>query len=476
MKSLRGYVSLAAALLLTAIPSLAQVTQDRLFVTTADSVVAFNISGDGTLTAGPATTLGGTPLAIGSCPGKPFVFVVVNNGATNELRSYSVLADGNLTSNGTPAALGTAAASENLAVDPSCRFVYAISSTPPTPRVQLVTVNPDGLLGSATGQGVTPGANVGAVSPSGTYLHVLVSGDSGAYETYPIADGTWTLGSRSKVIPDSFDTVSELAFAAAGIDSIFSIFTYGQKSEGIVGYSLEGNGDLGSGPSSVGDASRLGAVVAHPSAAFVYAANSVGSNHSIRAYPVPLGAAVSEGSLTAPATDLVGYSSNGTTVLYAATADGITRLRVIEGLVTEAPSTTALAGATNLAIVTASVTPPGTLDVTVVIEKGSGTNCVNPKANGFLPTVIYGNAQVAANQIDLATLSLAGSSPRRCTLGDSDGDGRTDLRCTFPANEVTYPSDFTDCGTLPLTGKLIGGADIAGEATICLKKGATCSL
>lgn len=463
MKSLRGYVSLAAALLLTAIPSLAQ---DRLFVTTANSVAAFDIASGGTLTAGPATTLTATPLAIGACPGKPFVFVVVNNGATNELRSYSVLANGTLTSNGTPASLGLAAVSENLAVDPSCRFVYAISRT--RPSVQLVTVNPDGLLGAATGQGVTPGANVGAVSPSGTYLHVLVSGDypAGAYETYPISSAG-IVGSRSNNILDSFDTISELTFADGGI---YSIFTYGQKAEGIAGYSVSGGGDLGAGFSAVGDGSRLSAVAAHPSAAFVYAANSNGGFNSIRAYPASLSGFLSETPLLAPTTDLVGYSSNGTTVLFAATADGILSLGVNAGGTTNPPSSTALAGAANLTIVTASVTPPGTLEVTVAIEKGSGTNCVNPKLNGMLPAVITGTPQVAVSQIDVSTLTLAGASPKQC------GISGTELKCTFQAKDMSYSNNFDDCGTLPLTGKLIGGADIAGEATICLKKGATCSL
>lgn len=480
MKSLRGCVSLAAAALLAAIPALAQ---DRLFVTTTstNSVAGYAIdSGSGTLTAGPVTNLGATPAALGSCPGKPFVFVVAGNGSTHELRSYSVLPDGTLTQNGTAAALGAATASENLAADPQCRFIYAISNS--RPSLKSVAVDANGLLGSAVSESAVIGSpHVAAVSPNGAYLHVLAPGlgFSGAIASYPITSVTGTLGARAQNrAVFNIGAAAELAFTDNGANVVFS-YGLASPNNSMWRYPMNADGTFNTGSfSTINAGVQPTSLAAHPSAAYVYVADAGNtiSPAAVRGYTASLGGApVGVGSVSAAATDLVAFASGANAYLYAATSNAIDTFPILAGGALGTPSTRSLAGASNLAIVTGNVTP-GALDVTVVIDKGAGTSCVNPKANGLLPAIIFGNAQVAASGIDIATLSLAGSSPKRCTLGDLNADGLADLRCTFQASEITYPSEFVDCGSLPLTGKLLTGADIAGDAQVCLKKGATCSL
>lgn len=134
--------------------------------------------------------------------------------------------------------------------------------------------------------------------------------------------------------------------------------------------------------------------------------------------------------------------------------------------------------------------PEATLvDVAADIKPGSCKNPFNLKSKGVLPVVIIGGDGFNAADIDPATITLNGISPVRWTLDDvattaaaqdsqcdtDHSDGIDDVVLKFDTQAIVASLGSVaegDVVTLPLSGALLDGTEIAGQDIVTvLKKG-----
>jgi len=126
--------------------------------------------------------------------------------------------------------------------------------------------------------------------------------------------------------------------------------------------------------------------------------------------------------------------------------------------------------------------------VPVDIKPGSCPNPINVNSHGVLPVAILGTDTFDVNDVDIATLSLAGLSPLRSAFEDVatpfepftgkvdafidcnelGADGILDLTLKFITDEVVGALSSLDNGALvlTLTGLLMNGTSIIGEDVI----------
>jgi len=106
--------------------------------------------------------------------------------------------------------------------------------------------------------------------------------------------------------------------------------------------------------------------------------------------------------------------------------------------------------------------------VGIDIVPGSRSNPVNPSSGGATPVAILGSPEVAAQEIILATIRLAGAPVRtnpqdgspHCRIQDVNGDGAPDLLCHVSAAEMNLPADAVEA---ELEAELPGGVRIRGQ-------------
>ena len=86
---------------------------------------------------------------------------------------------------------------------------------------------------------------------------------------------------------------------------------------------------------------------------------------------------------------------------------------------------------------------PSTLSVPIDIKPGSDPNSVNLKAKGVLPVSILGTGDFDVHDVDMASLRLAGSSPKQKgnsgklgTYEDLNNDSILDLILHFPVPDL----------------------------------------
>jgi predicted secreted protein len=97
--------------------------------------------------------------------------------------------------------------------------------------------------------------------------------------------------------------------------------------------------------------------------------------------------------------------------------------------------------------------------------------CLLINGFGVIPVVIYGNDEVDAGQIDLATISLEGMFVQRvlfrylAVVHDFNGDGYDDVLVMIDEVAGSIPSGAT---TASLTGQLKDGTEIEGVDEICI--------
>jgi hypothetical protein len=129
--------------------------------------------------------------------------------------------------------------------------------------------------------------------------------------------------------------------------------------------------------------------------------------------------------------------------------------------------------------------PPGLEEysVHVDIKPGSCTNPVNVKSKGKLSVVILGTSDLGVEEIDTASVRLAGVAPVRSSIEDvltpQEGcsavgpDGFNDLVLKFNTQEIVAVLDEVTDGEeliLTLAGALNDGTQIEGEDVILIKK------
>ena len=135
------------------------------------------------------------------------------------------------------------------------------------------------------------------------------------------------------------------------------------------------------------------------------------------------------------------------------------------------------------------------VEVPVDIKPQSCPNPLNVKSKGALSVAILGTEDFDVNDVDPATIALAGVSPLRWDwedvatpfepfVGKEDcmedciiegPDGYLDLTLKFDNQEIVAALGAVEdgeCLVLTLTGNLLGGAPIVGEdVVIIIKKG-----
>lgn len=110
--------------------------------------------------------------------------------------------------------------------------------------------------------------------------------------------------------------------------------------------------------------------------------------------------------------------------------------------------------------------------VAVDIKPDSATNPFNIKAQGMLPVAVLGSAEVAAGQVDPASLKLAGVAPVRYEVVDLQGDGYADLVLHFRDQDVARVLAGVPDGEvvgLELTGVLRDGTLLKGTDTVTVQ-------
>ena len=121
------------------------------------------------------------------------------------------------------------------------------------------------------------------------------------------------------------------------------------------------------------------------------------------------------------------------------------------------------------------------------IKPGSCTNPLNVKSRGVLPVAILGTEDFDVNEIDIATIRLAGVAPIRSALEDIGAppddyncedlqpDGFDDLILKFKTQEIVQVLREVEDGDeflFTLTGELADETEIEGEdVVLILKKG-----
>jgi len=120
------------------------------------------------------------------------------------------------------------------------------------------------------------------------------------------------------------------------------------------------------------------------------------------------------------------------------------------------------------------------LAVTVDVRPGACDNAFNPASHGLLPALLLGSPDLTVGDVDIASLRLAGAKAVRTTVVDMGGgndndcprpspDGFDDLLIKFDAAEAAAALDTPGKGevaTLHLTGQLVDGTPIEGEAQV----------
>ena len=107
------------------------------------------------------------------------------------------------------------------------------------------------------------------------------------------------------------------------------------------------------------------------------------------------------------------------------------------------------------------------LSVTIDIKPDSPTNPVNPRSNGMLPVVVFGEPALDPYQIDVAGLRFGvtgqEATPRSHSFLDINADGEVDLAVNF-----RIPDTGMSCTTtqLMLTGTLQNGQVLVGTDNV----------
>jgi hypothetical protein len=121
--------------------------------------------------------------------------------------------------------------------------------------------------------------------------------------------------------------------------------------------------------------------------------------------------------------------------------------------------------------------------VKIDLKPGSNPNCVNPDSPGRVAVAVFGTSDFDVSEIDQSTLEFGGAPAERCSFEDAlmEGptgvfttDGITDLVCHFATADVDWPDRGTNCGTVELTGELLGGKNIEASDIACIAGEATC--
>lgn len=135
--------------------------------------------------------------------------------------------------------------------------------------------------------------------------------------------------------------------------------------------------------------------------------------------------------------------------------------------------------------VTVEASTIGEKKVSVDVKPRSCPNTLNVKSKGVLPVAILGTNEFNVNDIDVATIKLAGVEPLRSSLEDVSSpstpgncsdvglDGIPDLTLKFSIQEIVAAlGDVEDGEEIPLTltGKLSKDLQIEGEDTILIVK------
>jgi hypothetical protein len=126
--------------------------------------------------------------------------------------------------------------------------------------------------------------------------------------------------------------------------------------------------------------------------------------------------------------------------------------------------------ATNVANWIAKAVP---VSITIDIEPGYDSNCLNLNEHGVIPVAIFGSEDFDVYEIDVTTLSLQGLSLKvvgkadrlLAHFDDIDGDGYTDLIAQFADSDGWTGSGD---GYATLTGQLYVGTAIEGSDSICI--------
>ena len=97
--------------------------------------------------------------------------------------------------------------------------------------------------------------------------------------------------------------------------------------------------------------------------------------------------------------------------------------------------------------------------VEIDIKPKSPSNVVNLGSRSALPVAILTTLRFDANDVDPATVRLAGAPPVRWDLQDVDGDGVPDLLVYFGIQELELDASSTQA---TLTGQTTDGLPIRG--------------
>jgi subtilisin family serine protease len=118
-----------------------------------------------------------------------------------------------------------------------------------------------------------------------------------------------------------------------------------------------------------------------------------------------------------------------------------------------------------------------TASIDIDIRPGACDNPFNPKSRGVLPVLLLGSDDINVCDIDIATLLLAGAGAAHARVADMSGgtdcasqapDGHDDLLIKFRSEEIAAPTTSSkgDIVTLGLTGQLVDGTTIGGQADV----------
>ena len=125
------------------------------------------------------------------------------------------------------------------------------------------------------------------------------------------------------------------------------------------------------------------------------------------------------------------------------------------------------------------------LNVKIDLKPGTNPNCVNPTNSGQgVAVAIFGSNTFNVVDIDPSSPQFGGASTGKCAIEDAKMEGPTskfrkdkipDLVCHFATEEVAWPEEGSDCGTVTLTGQLNAGTPIEGSDNACLVGETTCN-